>query len=295
MILVTGGNGNIGKALCTELSRRGFEVLSIGRRKADDLPYPHVSCDITKKEDLDKLFQDHRIDQIVHLAGLTSTAALNDPDSAVAINVYGSVNLMKKAVEHQIPFIYGSSVNAIGLPETDAPVKEEDVCVPQEFYGWTKRFTEEAGIALAKKEGLPFTALRIPTVLGEGQGSVNTPWRETCLTKIGKGGELNITYHPDICIPAIHIDDLIEMICAVLSCDHERKLLYNLPCEEINIGKFAEMLREIDPSLKITTGDRRPKGMCSRIDSSLFRKDYPLEIKTVKERLIEAKKKNEML
>ena len=295
MILVTGGNGNIGKALCSELSRRGFEVLSIGRRPADPDLYHHVSCDITKTEDLDRLFSEYRIDQIVHLAGLTSTAALNDPELAVAINVNGSVNLMKKAIECHIPFVYGSSVNAIGLPETDAPVKEEDVCVPQEFYGWTKRFVEETGIALAKAEGLRFTALRIPTVLGEGQGSVNTPWRETCFTQIGKGGELHLTYHPDICIPVIHIDDLIGMICAVLFSDQERKPLYNLPCEEVNIGDFAEMLMEIDPFLKVTTGDRRPKGMCSRIDSSLFRKDYPLEMKTVKERLIEAKKKNEML
>ena len=295
MILVTGGNGNIGKALCSELSRRGFEVLSIGRRKADDLPYLHVSCDITRTGDLDQLFNEYRIDQIVHLAGLTSTASLNDPETAVAINVNGSVNLMRKAIEYHVPLIYGSSVNAIGLPQNDVPVKEEDVCVPQEFYGWTKRFVEETGIALAKAEGLLFTALRIPTVLGEGQGSVNTSWRETCFTKIGKGGELFITYHPDICIPVLHIDDLIEMICAVLFTNRERKLIYNLPCEEVNIGAFTEMLREIDPSLKVTTGERRPKGMCSRIDSSLFRKDYPIEIQTVKERLTEAKKKNEIL
>ncbi|MBO4918983.1 MAG: NAD(P)-dependent oxidoreductase [Erysipelotrichaceae bacterium] len=295
MILVTGGNGNIGKALCSELSIRDFEVLSIGRRPADQQPYLHVSCDITKTEDLDRLFSEYRIDQIVHLAGLTNTAALNDPETAVAINVNGSINLMKKAIEYHVPFLYGSSVNAIGLPQNDAPVKEDDVCVPQEFYGWTKRFVEETGIALSRSEGLLFTALRIPTVLGEGQGSKNTPWRETCFTKIGKGGELQITYHPDICIPVIHIEDLIEMICAVLFTTRERKRIYNLPCEKINIKEFAETLKEIDPSLKVTTGERRPKGMCSRIDSSLFTEDYPIKVKTVKERLIEAKKKNEIL
>ena len=52
---------------------------------------------------------------------------------------------------------------------------------------------------------------------------------------------------------------------------------------------------EIDPSLKVKTGERKPKGMCSRIDSSLFRKDYPIQIQTVKERLIEAKNSNEVL
>lgn len=295
MILVSGGNGNIGKALCKELCRRGFEVLSIGRRPSDRQSYPHVSCDITGTDDLDRLFAKHRIDQIVHLAGLTNTAALNNPELAVEINVNGSLNLMKKAVEYDIPFIYGSSVNAIGLPQIDSPVKEDDVCVPQEFYGWTKRFVEETGIALSRAEGLRFTALRIPTVLGEGQGSVNTPWRETCFTRIGKGGELDISYHSDVCIPVVHIDDLIEMICAVMFTDQERKPVYNLPCEEINIGRFAETLMEIDPSLIVKTGERKPKGMCSRIDSSLFRKDYPIQIQTVKERLIEAKKKNEVL
>lgn len=295
MILVTGGNGNIGKALCRELSRRGFEVLSIGRRPSDQQAYLHVSCDITRMDDLDRLFIEYQIDQIVHLAGLTNTAALNDPKKAVEINVNGSLNLMRKAVEYHIPFLYGSSVNAIGLPQTDAPVKEEDVCVPQEYYGWTKRFVEETGIALSKAEGLQFTGLRIPTVLGEGQGSVSTPWRQTCFTQIGKGGELYITYHSDVNVPVIHIDDLTDMICAVLFADQERKLIYNLPCEEINIKEFADTLMEIDPYLKVTTGERKPKGMCSKIDSSLLRKDYPIQIRTVKERLIEAKKNNEIL
>ena len=121
MILVSGGNGNIGKALCSQLQRRGFEVLSIGRRQGD-FPYVHVSCDITDTDDLDSLFRKYPIDQIVHLAGLTNTATLKDPEKAIAINVNGSVNLMKKAVEYRVPFIYGSSVNAIGLPETEERV-----------------------------------------------------------------------------------------------------------------------------------------------------------------------------
>ena len=295
MILVTGGNGNIGRAVCNELEKRGFEVVSVGRRKLDAQLYKHVSCDITRKEDLDHLFQDYSFDVIFHLAGLTNTAALNDPVSAVGINVNGSLNLMKKAIECHVPFVYGSSVNAMGLSDKEKMVKESDFCVPQEYYGWTKRFVEETGIALARAEGLMFTAVRIPSVLGEGQGSVNTPWRETCFTQIGKGGELNITYHSDICIPVIYIEDLVNALCALLTGKKERKQVYNLPCEEINIGRFADTLMEIDPSLKVTTGERRPQGMCSSIDWTLFSQDYPIEIKTIKERLIEAKKKNEIL
>ncbi|MBQ6478178.1 MAG: NAD(P)-dependent oxidoreductase [Erysipelotrichaceae bacterium] len=293
MILVTGGNGNIGKAVCNELGKRGYQVISVGRRKMDADLYRHVSCDITVKEDLDRLFKEYRFDVIFHLAGLTNTAAKNDPQKAVEINVNGSMNLMKKAIEYSVPFVYGSSVNAIGLADTsEEGVKESDLSQPQEFYGWTKRFTEEMGIALSNVSGLSFTSLRIPNVLGKGQGSVNTPWRETCFTQIGHGGDLLITYRSNSRIPAIHISDLTNAICEVLTSDKPRRQVYNLPAEEISIEKLSNYLMEIDPELHVTTGEKEPKGMCSHIDWSRFKEDYPIRIHSLKERLQEAYEEN---
>ncbi len=292
MILVSGGNGNIGRKVCEGLVERGYEVISIGRRKMDFPGYRHVSCDVTSEEDLDRLFKENDIDMILHLAGLTNTAAKKDPLSAVKINIDGSVGLMRKAIEYHIPLFYGSSVNAVGLPAKKGSYKEGDMCVPQEYYGWTKRFTEETGLALADTQGLDFTSLRIPSVLGRGQGSVNTPWRETIFSQVGLGGDLMISYHRDSLLPAVHIDDLVNAICAVMTGKGNRRRVYNLPAEQLKIDGLVEMLEEIDPSLNITTGEVLTTGMCSDIDWSAFREDYPIEIKTIKERLLEAREKN---
>ena len=293
MILVTGGNGNIGQAVCNELGSRGYEVISVGRRALEAKLYKHVQCDITDLDSLKELFNTYKFDMVFHLAGLTNTNAKKNPDQAVEINVVGSKNLMMTALEHDVPFVYGSSVNAVGLAvESENGAKETDMSSPQEFYGWTKRFVEEMGIALANTKGLKFSSVRIPTIVGPGQGSVNTPWRETCFTQVGKGGDLKLTYLASSYIPVSHINDVVNAICAVLTTDKERQLVYNLPAERINIGDLKAMLEEIDPNLNVTTGDVDPVGICSYIDWSRFKEDFPIEIKTIKERLIEAKDLN---
>lgn len=295
MILVSGGNGNIGRAVCNELGSRGYEVISIGRRKLEAELYTHVSCDMTDPEALKALFDEYHVDIILHLAGLTNTAAKKDPLAAVKINIDGSAALLNKALEYQIPFVYGSSVNAVGLSLAEGSYKETDMSEPQEFYGWTKRFVEEMGAALHQTQGLDFTALRIPTVMGPGQGSVNTPWREACFTQVGKGGDLHLTYREDCYLPAIHIADLVNAICAVLTAKERKQTVYNLPAERLQVRQLKMMLEKIDPGLNVSTGEVETKGMCSDIDWSAFAKDFPIEIKTIEERLLEAKRNNEIL
>lgn len=294
MILVTGGNGNIGQAICNELGKRGYEVISVGRRPLEPKLYKHVQCDITNLDSLHELFNTYKFDIVLHLAGLTNTNAKKNPDSAVEINIDGSKNLMMTAIEHNVPLVYGSSVNAIGIAiEGENGARESDMSTPQEFYGWTKRFVEEMGIALSNTKGLDFTSVRIPTIMGPGQGSVNTPWRETCFTQVGKGGELAITYLENSYIPACHIDDVVNAMCEILINNKDKKQkVYNLPAERIKVGELKRILEELDPNLKVSTGEVDPAGMCSFIDWSKFKQDFPIEIKTIKERLEAARDKN---
>ncbi|UCE06830.1 MAG: NAD-dependent epimerase/dehydratase family protein, partial [bacterium] len=61
MILVTGGEGFIGRHVCSVLSAHGKEVivvdLNIPRGMITKRPYISLKCDIRDKNQLEKIFQ----------------------------------------------------------------------------------------------------------------------------------------------------------------------------------------------------------------------------------------------
>lgn len=103
MIVVTGGEGFIGKNLIKELERRGYIGI--------------VSLDI-KNETLDSIYtwlMEHvrEIDVIFHLGAITDTTIF-DRNLFDEYNVNASIFIWNLCVEYQIPLIYASSAATYG-------------------------------------------------------------------------------------------------------------------------------------------------------------------------------------
>lgn len=98
-ILVTGAGGFIGKALVRRLSLSGRSVLAFDRQfDATEFPPGVVTLegDITD-QDGPLPDQVRSVAGIVHLACLPGGAAEADPEGSLAVNVGGSLNLMRAA------------------------------------------------------------------------------------------------------------------------------------------------------------------------------------------------------
>jgi nucleoside-diphosphate-sugar epimerase len=93
---------------------------------------------------LASLFQAHRVDVVIHLAGLLATACRSDPAEAVRVTIGGSANLLDAAARHGVRrFVCSSSFS---------------VYLPGDIYGATKRFVELYGETLARRSGTQFGA-----------------------------------------------------------------------------------------------------------------------------------------
>lgn len=171
-VLVTGGQGFVGKALAARALSNGFAVRVSSRQELDAaearLEYSQVD-DLGPATDwLDAL---QGVNTVVHCAGrahiVVDTAA--DPLSAfLTVNTEGTLNLAHQAVEARVNrFVFVSSVGVNGSHTAPGnPFHEADKPNPHNAYALSKWKAEQGLLRIADETGLEVVIIRSPLVYG---------------------------------------------------------------------------------------------------------------------------------
>jgi len=136
-ILVTGGAGYIGSHTCILLIEAGYNVIvfdnfsnaskeSIKRvEKIVGKDITLVEGDIRNRDDLHKVFNAHKIDAVIHFAGLKAVGeSVQDPLKYYDNNIHGTIVLCEVMAEHNCKsIVFSSSATVYGDPHT-TPIKE---------------------------------------------------------------------------------------------------------------------------------------------------------------------------
>src|SRR5437588_7165566 len=148
-VLVTGARGFIGRALVTQLQHCGKQVLRLDQDADPNSDAPNsYTCDITRVDQLRRVFESRQIDGIVHLAAILPTAATRDPFRAAQVNVIGSLYLLELARQFGVRrFVLGSSLSIYGAWPADEMVSEAYKPAPLDPYGTNKLCAERIGKA----------------------------------------------------------------------------------------------------------------------------------------------------
>lgn len=130
-ILVTGGAGYIGSHTCVELLEKGHQVvvldnfdnsspLSIERvEKITGKKVDLYKADVRDRDALEKIFTEHKIDCVIHYAGLKAVGeSCVKPLEYYDNNLYGTLVLLQAMRAHNIKkFVFSSSATVYGTPE----------------------------------------------------------------------------------------------------------------------------------------------------------------------------------
>jgi len=184
--LVTGGAGFIGSHLCEALIAKGVSVVcvdnlndfyapeiklkNIGSIK-DHERFEFFQTDIRNKEDLNRIFEDHKIDVVIHLAAMAGVRpSIQAPLLYEEVNVKGTLNLLQCVKEHDVKhFVYASSSSIYGN-STRVPFREDDFLDPViSPYAATKKASEEYCRVFHHLFGINMVLLRFFTVYGPRQ------------------------------------------------------------------------------------------------------------------------------
>src|SRR5690349_735984 len=155
-ILLTGGTGYIGSHTCVELIHAGYETILYDNlcnsspvvvdriEKITGTRPAFVQGDIRDRKALDRLFDQHSIDAVIHFAGLKAVGeSVAKPLAYYINNVGGSMTLFDAMHAHGVRRIVFSSSATVYDPNAEMPLKEGSPTRPVNPYGHTKLMIEQ--------------------------------------------------------------------------------------------------------------------------------------------------------
>ena len=181
-ILVTGGAGYIGSIVSAELVRAGHEVVvydnvSHGHRRAVPKGAEIVIGEVGERETLDRAFQRHRPEVVMHFAALIEAGeSMRAPERYFRNNTASSLTLLECMLQHGCRRLVFSSTAALyGNPER-TPIDEDAPLVPTNAYGESKLLVERMLAWFHRIHGLCYASLRYFNAAG-GAGELGEDHR----------------------------------------------------------------------------------------------------------------------
>jgi UDP-glucose 4-epimerase len=155
-VLLTGGTGYIGSHTCVELINAGFSpVLFDSLWNSSPVVVDRIAAitgkrpsfikgDVRDRPLLDRIFAEHRVDAVLHFAGLKAVGdSVTHPLSYYSSNVAGSITLFEAMQAHGVHrLVFSSSATVYGMA-TEVPLTEGSPTAPVNPYGHTKLMVEQ--------------------------------------------------------------------------------------------------------------------------------------------------------
>jgi len=157
-ILITGGNGKMGRCIAEGLRKAGYNVRSTSRTPNEELGVTHL--DVRDAEACVKAMEG--VDAVIHMAFYMRSDKFREEQ--VPTNIIGTWNLYEAASRNNVKrFIFGSSNHAVGFYRRDSKLRDDAMHRPDSPYGLGKCFAELCGRYYSDRLGISVINVRIGT------------------------------------------------------------------------------------------------------------------------------------
>jgi nucleoside-diphosphate-sugar epimerase len=196
-IVVTGGSGKAGRAVCRHLVERGYTVLNVDMVASPDPVCPLLKVDLTDFAQVMDAMQwtggkDHPFrkfrtpDAVVHLAAIPAPDLMPE-EVTFRANITSTYNVFDAALRAGVKrIVWASSETTLGLPFAPgnppayAPVDEDHPMRPESAYSLSKDLGEEMARQMARwNPGTTFIGLRLSNVMEPHDYTRFPTWQDT--------------------------------------------------------------------------------------------------------------------
>lgn len=285
--LVTGGTGFVGARVAEQLVERGEDVVIF-----DYAPMPEriadfadavtlVRGDVRQVEQLARVFVEHDVEGVAHLASALTGTCDEEPPMAMGINVVGTANILELASVHDVDrVVFASSLAAYGYVDydEDVTVDEESPRWPNNLYGSTKVLKEDMGEHYAERDDMSVIGLRFAAVFGPGRaGGTPVVHLQDLFEKPARGESVTVT-GVDLEMNWVYVDDAGASVVQALDVNHDGFDVFNVRDRFVPIQEVASLVEEVVPDADITKvaepdTDHYPYGTHPRLDDEKMREE----------------------
>lgn len=261
IVLITGSNGFIGRAISLRMQKENYIVYEWSREGLFLNNSKIQSFAIEKPEDAEKVLLIAKPDIVMHCAGSADVNySVQHPYEDLSSNYITTHNILfaMKKTGVTSRFVLFSSAAVYGNP-VKLPMSEEEPIHPLSPYALHKRAAEEVCLYMNKNYHIDVKILRLFSVYGPGLKK-QIFW--DMHHKVKESGRLNLMGSGEESRDYIYIDDLVEATILV-ALDEGRDIIYNIANgEETTIYKaamtFAKYMKI--PQELVTFSGRRREG-----------------------------------
>lgn len=282
IVLITGANGEVGHGLIQHLyaMQDASDVVVLDLRGLDEsirgMVNRTIVGDILDTELINLLLNEYEIDMIIHLAALLSTHSEFNPETAHRVNVQGTINLLKLAIEqgksrgYPVKFIFPSSIAVYGMPDLETKarvgaVNEREYLYPITMYGCNKLYCEHLGryyaqyyqqLSATQSIGVDFRCVRFPGLISAQTMPTGgtSDFAPEMLHAAAAGKPYACFVREDARIPFMVMPDAIKSLLMLADAPQQNlhHYVYNVSSFSLSAGEVAERVKKSFPEAAIT-------------------------------------------
>jgi len=247
-IVIFGAGGFIGANLMRQILKYRKDVFAVTSKpfipwRLDDLDHNHIlHCNIIKKYEIERLFEEHKFNTIFDLAAYGAYAKQNNTELTYQTNIIGLLNILEVTSAFNIKaFVHAGSSSEYGL-NCKAP-QEDDVMIPNSHYSVTKVSAANMIKYYGVVKDFPIVNLRYYSIFG--------PYEEPDrlipqLIAKGMEGSYPPLVQPDISRDFVYVDDAVYATLLASNADWD-----SIKGKSLNIaGNKMSTIRDVAATVK---------------------------------------------
>ncbi|MCO5725120.1 NAD-dependent epimerase/dehydratase family protein [Robiginitalea marina] len=291
-ILILGACGQIGTELTLALrARHGAEAIIATDIREGQVELmasgPFSVLDATDFRAVEKIVQDHKVEEVYLMAAMLSATAEKSPSRAWELNMNSLFHVLELARQQQFAKLFWPSSIAVFGPSTPKDnTPQYTVTEPTTVYGISKLAGEGWCSYYHRKHGVDVRSLRYPGLISwkAEPGGGTTDYAVEIYHEALAKGQYECFLREQTRLPMMYMEDAIRATLELMEAPATRVTIrnsYNLGAMSFTPAEMAESIREHLPGFRIGyRPDFRQEIAASwpeRIDDSKAREDWGWE------------------